>query len=248
VVRLRAWLRRFVFWKFALRQIPLQTPHFELSVISPLDESPGRASRELLELAVNAARTASEIDLRHLHDRSITAQRYLSVFPGEHYHLLAAVVRCLKPAQVMEVGTFTGLSALAILSELPLGSSLTTYDIVPWREIPDSALHADDFAKGHLEQRIGDLADRDFYAKNLDALLGSQLIFVDGPKDGIFEPAFIELVTKTPRSAPALLVFDDIRMWNMLRPWSELALPKLDMTSFGHWSGTGFCWLDKERS
>lgn len=223
----------------------MQTPHFELSVISPLDESPGRANRELLALAVKAGRAAAEIDLTHLQDRSQTARRYLSVFPGEHYHLLAALVGCMKPAQITEVGTYTGLSALAILSALPAGSRLITYDLIPWEKIPDSALRPGDFASGQLEQRIGDLAKPDFYKANVDALLDSQLIFVDGPKDGVFEPAFLDLVRHTPRSSPALLVLDDIRVWNMLGLWSGLDLPKLDLTTFGHWSGTGLVWLDR---
>jgi predicted O-methyltransferase YrrM len=235
-----------VVWKFGLRKIPVRTPHFELSVISPLDESPGRANAELLDLAVNAARIAAEIDLTHLHNRSETARRYLSVFPGEHYHLLAALVRCMKPAHVTEIGTFTGLSALTILSELDAGSKLTTYDIVPWNEIPETALRQDDFAAGQLEQRIGDLANPEIYRKNVDVLLDSQLIFVDGPKDGVFEPAFVRLVTTAARTSRSLLVFDDVRLWNMVGLWADLDLPKLDMTSFGHWSGTGFCFLDQK--
>lgn len=248
MLALRAWLRSLVVWKFGLRKIPLRTPHFELSVISPLDESPGRANSELLDLAVTAARTAREIDLSSLHNRSATARRYLSVFPGEHYHLLAALVRCSKPSHVTEIGTFTGLSALAILSELAGGATLTTYDIVPWNQIPESALRQDDFASGQLEQRIGDLANPETFTKNVDVLLDSQLIFVDGPKDGVFEPAFVKLITTIARTNRALLVFDDIRLWNMLGLWADLVLPKLDMTSFGHWSGTGFCWLESKES
>jgi hypothetical protein len=34
-------------------------------------------------------------------------------------------------------------------------------------------------------------------------------------------------------------MFDDIRLWNMLRTWRTINRPKLDLTSFGHWSGTG---------
>lgn len=167
----------------------------------------------------------------------------MSVFPGEHYHLLAALVRCMKPSQVVEVGTFTGLSALAIMSELQPDARLITYDIIPWRQIPETALREADFVSGRLEQRIGDLANGRYFHENLDVLLGSQLIFVDGPKDGVFEPAFLKLITAARRRMPALLIFDDIRLWNMLGLWSELSLDKLDMTSFGHWSGTGLCWL-----
>lgn len=31
----------------------------------------------------------------------------------------------------------------------------------------------------------------------------------------------------------------DIRLWNMPAFWRDVPLPKLDLTSFGHWSGTG---------
>ena len=34
-------------------------------------------------------------------------------------------------------------------------------------------------------------------------------------------------------------LFDDIKMHTMLKFWRDLPLPKLDITSFGHWSGTG---------
>jgi predicted O-methyltransferase YrrM len=241
----RSFLRRIVIWKFGVRRVPVTTPHFELSVIYPLQESAGSTPADLIDLGLQAARGAADIDLRHLEGRSTTARQYLSNFPGEHYHLLASLVRCLKPSRVTEIGTYTGLSALTILTTLPKDAKLTTYDILPWAQIEGSALRSEDFADGRLAQRIGNLADPQFYGRNQDVLLESELIFVDGPKDGRFEPAFIELLLKTPRKKPALLMFDDIRLWNMLRVWAELPLPKLDLTSFGHWSGTGICWLGR---
>ena len=36
-----------------------------------------------------------------------------------------------------------------------------------------------------------------------------------------------------------LILLDDIRLWKMLKIWREISMPKLDLTSFGHWSGTG---------
>jgi hypothetical protein len=36
-----------------------------------------------------------------------------------------------------------------------------------------------------------------------------------------------------------LLVLDDIRLLPMVTLWEDLRLRKLDLTSFGHWSGTG---------
>jgi hypothetical protein len=37
-----------------------------------------------------------------------------------------------------------------------------------------------------------------------------------------------------------LVVFDDIKLMEMVQVWRDLPYPKLDATSFGHWSGTGF--------
>ena len=68
----------------------------------------------------------------------------------------------------------------------------------------------------------------------------ADLIFLDGPKDGYFEARFLANLLSMKLQPHALLVLDDIRLWNMLRIWRDLPPPKLDMTSFGHWSGTGF--------
>ena len=34
-------------------------------------------------------------------------------------------------------------------------------------------------------------------------------------------------------------LFDDIKELNMLGTWRAITRPKLDITSFGHWTGTG---------
>jgi predicted O-methyltransferase YrrM len=236
-------MRRLVVWRFKPRRIDLPGRHFELSVVAPLEEGSGSAAPDLLELGLRAARRASDVDLTALHERSDTARHYLSLFPGEHYRLLAALISCLEAKLVTEIGTYTGLSALTMLTSLDADARLVTFDVIPWEQIAGTALRADDFASGRLEQRIGDLSDPEVYARHRVLLADSDMIFVDGPKDGRFESDFIRLLLSTPRTKRALLVFDDIRLWNMLRVWAELDLPKLDLTSFGHWSGTGICWL-----
>jgi hypothetical protein len=42
-----------------------------------------------------------------------------------------------------------------------------------------------------------------------------------------------------PVSRPRFLLLDDIRLLPMVGLWRSIASPKLDLTSFGHWSGTG---------
>jgi predicted O-methyltransferase YrrM len=204
--------------------------------------------RDLLELGLHVASEASLIDLSHLHARSPAARQFLSTFPGEHYQLLTALVRRLRPAQVVEIGTYTGLSALALTSSVDHVTTLTTFDVVAWDKFPDSALRATDFHQHHIEQRIGDLADRAYFDANKGLLSSADLIFVDGPKDGRFEPIFLRRLIELPRRNSAFVVLDDIRVWNMLSVWESLALPKLDLTSFGHWSGTGLLWLSNKTS
>ena len=47
---------------------------------------------------------------------------------------------------------------------------------------------------------------------------------------------------------PPIGVFDDIRQWTMLAIWRAVQRPKLDLTSFGHWSGTGLIdWQPVEK-
>jgi len=72
---------------------------------------------------------------------------------------------------------------------------------------------------------------------------------VDGPKDGFFERQFLKHLSEIDTAAHKLLVFDDIRTWNMLAIWREISFPKLDLTSFGHWTGTGLVdWKPNAKS
>jgi hypothetical protein len=64
-------------------------------------------------------------------------------------------------------------------------------------------------------------------------------LFVDAPKDGVFEPAFIKNLAEMKTKKELLVIFDDIRVLNMLLPWRSIKRPKFDLISFGHWSGTG---------
>jgi len=164
--------------------------------------------------------------------------RYPDVWPGEHYKLLAAMVALLAPRLVIEIGTAEGLSALTLKKYLQADGQLVTFDLIPWREYPGSVLVPEDFADGRLKQRIGDLADPGVFQQHAELLTAADLLFVDAPKDGRFEPTFLKNLGGLLRSAP-LVVLDDIRVWNMLSTWRAITKPKIGLTSFGHWSGTG---------
>jgi predicted O-methyltransferase YrrM len=136
---------------------------------------------------------------------------------------------------VVEIGTYLGQGTLA----LSLGAdSVVTYDITDWRSFPTTVLRESDF-DFRIEQRIGDLSDPDFFASQLDTLLAADVIFVDGPKDGVFERVFGTQLYEAIRGSGAVVIWDDIRLLAMVDVWRRFTVHKLDATSFGHWSGTG---------
>jgi hypothetical protein len=70
-------------------------------------------------------------------------------------------------------------------------------------------------------------------------------MFVDAAKDGAFEVDLLRSFRRVGLRQGTRLVFDDIRLWNMLSFWRHLELPKLDLTSFGDFTGTGLAeWVD----
>jgi len=210
--------------------------HAEVSAILSVEDPSGGGNDYLLDLTTSLIKRCKQVRLPLLEERK--APEIVKIWPGEHYRLLSALVQELSPNRVVEVGTYTGLSALAMLPDLKRGARLTTFDVIAWNEIPDSFLRASDFADAVLTQILGDLSKPAVAKQHAAVLQEADLLFVDGPKDGVFEKRLLENFTSCLKPG-ALLVFDDIRVWNMLTIWHAIAQPKLDITSFGHWSGTG---------
>jgi predicted O-methyltransferase YrrM len=213
---------------------PVGAGHVEPSLIAPFAGAP---SDRLLDVALQAVHSARSVDLGWLSDRS--SDRFPDVWPGEHYKLLTALVSVLQPKMVVEIGTATGMSALAMKTALPEDGKITTFDLLPWRDHPSSVLQVEDFADGRLEQRMDDLSTPAGWRANAEVLRRTELIFVDAKHDGAQEREFLRGFDDVGLVNAPIVVFDDIHVWGMLAFWQEIDHPKLDLTSFGHWSGTG---------
>lgn len=215
---------------------PIGARHVERSLLASLDDDPVRPSQRLLDLSLDAIAAARHVSL----DRRLSAEGdYAALWPGEHYALLAGLVRTLEPRLVVEIGTGAGSSAIAMKPFLPPGGRIVTFDLVGWRSYPGGRLEAGDFADGRLVQEVCDLSDP-VIARRHAALLGeAELVFVDAAKDGLTERRLLATFEEVELRASPIVVFDDVRLWNMLAIWRELSRPKLDLTSFGHWTGTG---------
>ena len=217
---------------------PLDAVHVEWSAVASVHDDIAQPSAKLVDLALRAAHLAAGMELTSQVGRpGRPGEHLLDVWPGEQYRFLAGLASVLEPQRIVEVGTFTGMSILALRAGSP-SSDLVTYDIVEWDSLEDSWLVPADFEAG-IRQFISDLSDPDEFAKHVDVLKGAGLVFIDGPKDGLFERTLLDALIPLLHGTGAVLVLDDIRLVPMLQIWRDIKLPKMDVTSLGHWSGTG---------
>ncbi len=223
----------------ALLPPPVQVRHAEYSMILSADDEPNRPSPRLLDVALDAVSRARTVSMQALSARMPQGILYAEVWPGEHYKLLAGLMQAIQPRIVVEIGTATGLSAVAMKQFMPPGATVHTFDIVPWKQYPGTVLTSTDMADGGIVQHLDDLQDPTQVTRHQELLQEADFIFMDAAKDGVMEQRFISNLLPLRYRRSPIVMFDDIRVWNMLRIWRDLPRPKLDLTSFGHWSGTG---------
>lgn len=192
----------------------------------------------LIELSSKTIRTAWRSKINATSTHPLNDAMFFDVFPGEHYRLLKALAKELNPKVVVEIGTYTGMGTFSLLQGLSEPGIVHTYDIIPWHQLP-THLSDEYFTSGKVTQHLANLAEPETFKQNLAILESADLIFCDGPKDGIFEYNFIASLTELNPKQSRLLMLDDIHFKNMIDLWRSIESPKLDMSSFGHWSGTG---------
>lgn len=218
--------------------LPNNAPDKRYSGLFTAVGQPGKPSSGLLSFGISCAADALNIDLSTVSARIKGGENYIDIYPGEHYKLLASIIKKKQPAVVVELGTHLGYSALCMKPFMPSEGHIYTFDIIPWNGFEDTILKQEDFNSG-LTQFTDDLTKWDDVQKHKAMLENADIIFMDALKDGRQEYLFLENFSKLQFKKKCLFVFDDIRLWNMLDIWYNLDKPKLDMTSFGHWSGTG---------
>ncbi len=100
---------------------------------------------------------------------------------------------------------------------------------------------------GLIEQRLADLQNPSVFEAEASVLASADLIFLDGPKDGTFEPQFLARFLALPRDRAQCLVIDDVKVNTMVDIWQQFPVSKIDAASVGHWSGTGLVLLEPTR-
>jgi predicted O-methyltransferase YrrM len=209
-----------------------------------IDDDPYLPNKRLIDLSYKLLLRIQNIELRDISERFDSEMaKYICSFPGEHYRLLGAIVEELKPQIIIEIGTYTGASSLVMKKYLNNDCKLITYDITPWDQFANTGIRIEDFDE-KLEQKIVDLTQKENYELELGLIQRADLIFIDAAKDGIMEKVLCDFFDETRFKKSPIIIFDDIKFLSMIKVWREIKHPKIDITSFGHWSGTGIVeWI-----
>lgn len=121
--------------------------------------------------------------------------------------LLALVVKIARARRVLEIGTFTGYSSLAMAEALPDDGKLVTCDIDP-EAVAIARSFWDRSGHGHkIESRLGDALET---VRGFDASVTFDLAFVDADKARYCD--YYEAIL--PRLGPGGLVLADNTLWS----------------------------------
>jgi hypothetical protein len=171
---------------------------------------------------------------------------WANIYPGEHYRLLSGLISVLKPSLCVDIGTYRGCSARVMLDNSESSSRVYTFDIEDYNSFDWTVLKESDFIEKKLTFVKEDLGDKKVFEKYAELFQEADFIMLDGPKNDVFEALFLSQLSQINlKRKPRWLFIDDIRFRNMQHLWRLIQSPKLDLSSFGHFSGSGLVNISK---
>lgn len=182
--------------------------------------------------------TLNGIDLSSLEQYAewSPSKQYLNLSAGkEHYKLIAYLANELQSEEfpLYDIGTYTGLSALAL--SFNQNQKVVTYDVCDW--IPDESDNT-------LKKRENIVFKLMNCCNEIEELCASDLIILDiDPHDGVEERVIIDKLIEN--GFKGILILDDIHLNKDMEDfWKSIEQKKYDVTTYGHWSGTGLVIFD----
>lgn len=154
----------------------------------------------------------------------------------EHYKLMAFLSgQCEDGEKIYDIGTFLGFSALALAHNPDV--NVVTYDLT--NHFNTTQLTAKDYP--NITFKLADCTQKE----ELVDIVKAPFIFLDvDPHDGVQEPQIFKAFQDA--GFKGLLFLDDIHLNEPMKQfWNSITLKKYDITSYGHWSGTGVVVFDE---
>ena len=142
----------------------------------------------------------------------------------EHYRLLIYISYLYENQILLDVGTYQGSSALAL--GMNPSNQIKSFDLIQQPEI-------NYINESNIEFKIENILEN-----NNELILSAPFIMLDTDHDGPFEYAFYNHLKKI--NYKGLLFLDDINLNDPMKGfWNHITEEKYELTSKGHWSGTG---------
>ena len=165
---------------------------------------------EFIEIALSAYcenHTSPESDLLKKVNRDTNAEVLLPRMLSGHLQgrFLSFISSMIKPEKILEIGTYTGYSALCLAEGLKSSGKLITIDI-----------------NAELEDRVREYFDQSEYSKNITYIIGNalkvipslneefDLVFIDADKEN--NDAYFDLVIDKLKTGGFLLI--DNVLWS----------------------------------
>ena len=202
---------------------------------------------------VNITYQIIENDFKNIKANSFFSYNEISNL-SNHYILLKAISEALNAKQIVEIGTASGMS-LASFLQSKYTSKVYTWDLYPishpdsahWYENIDTKNFVDNFLNENSErfsQFVEDINNPEIFKKRKSILENADIIFIDGPHNGIFEQELFNKIMTISLKRNSILILDDIKVSSMVSFWDQIVLPKLDISHIGHITGTGIVKLN----
>lgn len=144
----------------------------------------------------------------------------------EHYRLLMYASSLFSKQTLFDIGTYQCVSAAALSANFK--NKVISYDLL-------QVLPVNIFLP-NVEYNLGDcILD--------ERLKNSPFMFFDVNHDGIFEKKFYEHLKSIEYKG--LVMCDDIHLNDPMKEWwKNIVEDKYDLSSKGHWSGTGLIYFE----
>lgn len=173
------------------------------------------------------------LDMEAAVDHLYTYQNYFCLPSGQEHYRLIRYLASKIDSNIIEIGTHAGSSAIAM--SLDTEYTILTYDIVE-----EKGKNYD-----YIKNIIFRLKEYQNDSEYEEFILNSKMIFIDAPHNGFFERELYAWLKD--KNYKGMTVWDDIHLNSDMKSfWQDVDLPKLDVTKYGHVTGTGVIYFSND--
>jgi len=177
-----------------------------------------------MEITYEDVNSTDLIDLSKLIRNDEHRGYFLDVAGREHYKFLAYFSTLFNNSTLLDIGTNRGCSSLAMAYNTT--NTIHSFDLYELKELhsqPNNIIY-------YIDNIL-----KDAYT---ELILSSPFILLDTFHDGSFEREFHNYLKEI--GYKGYLMLDDIKLNDeMKKYWDWIDEEKYDISSIGHWSGTG---------